>query len=225
MLNKDKRSLLLSLVLGDGCLHYVKRKNHIYGALTITHGLKQADYQAWKAKLLSEICGRDVRVRPFNNNTASQVSVCMKRLRAWRKFIYRNNKKSLPLILKFIRHPEFALAVWLMDDGYVEPSITNGKVYNAGFRIFTCDQNPEEQAEIQKWLLTNFGVDSKIRYSKHSKNNKSYPFIKINQTGALVIWEKIREFVLTIKSMQYKFRHIEYIYQNKLLQRTPVNTD
>lgn len=223
MLNKDKRSLLLSLVLGDGCLHYIKNRGKLYGGLTIGHGLDQSDYQAWKAKLLSEICGRDVKVRTFNKGTASQVSVCMKRLRAWRKFTYPNNKKSIPKILKFIRHPEFAIAVWLMDDGYVEPSITNKVVYNAGFRIFTCDQTLEEQALIQKWLFDNFGVESKVRYSKHSKRNKTYLFIKINQTGALVIWEKIRDFVLTIKSMRYKFRHIEYIYQKKLLQRTPDN--
>lgn len=217
MMNRDKRSLLLALVLGDGCLHYTSNK--ISGAITIDHGIEQADYQAWKAKLLSDIFEKNVKVRTGHNGKSVQVSVALKRLKAWRKFTYPNGKKSIPKILKFIRHPEFALMVWLMDDGYVEPSINNGKLGAAAFRIFTCDQNEAEQAEIMKWLKDNFDIESKIRYSK--KKDKYYPFIKINTSDSLKIWEKIREVVLQFKSMQYKFRHIETYYQYKISQRTP----
>lgn len=219
MLNKDKRSLLLSLVLGDGCLHYIKNNGKLYGGITIDHGIDQADYQSWKAKLLSDIFNKEVKVRTGHKGKSVQVSVSLKRLRAWRKFTYPNNKKSIPKILKFIRHPEFALSVWMMDDGYVEPSMTNGICKGAGFRIFTCDQSPQELEIIMNWLKDNFGVESKVRYTK--KGNTNYPFIKINQAGSLLIWEKIRDFILQFKSMKHKFRHIENIYQLKLLQRVP----
>lgn len=219
MLNKDKRSLLLCLVLGDGCLHHLKRGNKIYGSITIDHGLSQADYQAWKAKLLSEIFNKDVKVRTGHNGKSIQVSVSQKKLRIWRKFTYPNNKKSIPDILKYIRHQELALSVWLMDDGYVEPSITNNKNYSAALRIFTCDQDLIQQELIQKWLKDNFQIESKIRYQK--KGNKKYPFIKINSSDSLKIWEKIRQFILTFKSMQYKFRYLEQIYQFRISQRIP----
>lgn len=219
MINKDKRSLLLSLVLGDGCLHYIKNNGKIYGGITIDHGIEQADYQSWKAKLLSDIFNKEVKVRTGHKGKSVQVSVCLKRLRAWRKFTYPNNKKSIPHLLKFIRHPEFALSVWLMDDGYIDPSIENKKLYSAALRIFSCDQTEQQLSDIQKWLKDNFEVDSKIRYQK--TKGKSYPFIKINSSDSLKIWEKIRDFVLQFKSMQYKFRHLEHIYQFRISQRTP----
>ncbi len=224
MFNKDKRSLALLLVLGDGCLHYIKNNGKIYGGLTIDHGIDQADYQSWKAKLLSEIFNRDVRMRTGHKGKSVQVSICMKRLRAWRKFTYPNNKKSIPRLLKFIRHPELALAVWLMDDGYIESSLhklKNGSVvnYGAAIRIFSCDQNDQELLEIRKWLKDNFDIESKIRFQK--KKNIKYPFIKINQSDSLKIWDKLRTFILQFKSMKYKFRYIEQIYQSKFLQPQP----
>ena len=75
MFNKDKRSLILLLALGDGCLHYIKNNGTIYGGLTIDHGIDQADYQKWKAQMLSEITGRDVKVRTGHKGKSIQVSV------------------------------------------------------------------------------------------------------------------------------------------------------
>ncbi len=222
MQRKDKRSLLLSLILGDGCLHYIKWKHRIYGGLTIDHGIDQADYQAWKAKLVSSILERDVKVRTGHKGKSVQISASWKRFKAWRKFTYPNNKKSIPKILKFIIHPELAIAVLLMDDGYVEPSISTlsdgtKKNYSAAFRIFLCDQSEEELLFIQKWLTDNFDIESKIRYQKSKKQNKSYPFIKINSKDSLKLWKNIREFILQFKSMRYKFRYIEEIYQLRSL--------
>lgn len=220
MLNRDKRSFVLSLVLGDGCLHYIKNHGKLYGGLTIDHGLDQADYQSWKAKLLSDIFKRDVKMRNGHKGKSVQVSVCQKRLRAWRKFCYPNNRKSIPKILKFITNTYFAIAIWLMDDGYVEPSFSklkNGdkKNYGARFRIFTNSQTLEEVEEIKKWF-NSFGLEPKIKL--HTDNNKQVPIIKFTQKDSLIIWSKIRGFVLTFKSMQYKFRYIEDIYKLKLSQ-------
>lgn len=217
MFNKDKRSLLLSLCLGDGCLHYKNGSNR-YGAITIDHGLEQADYQSWKAKLLTDIFEKEVKMRTGHKGKSLQVSVALKRLRAWRKFTYPNNKKSIPKILKFIRHPEFALAVWLMDDGYIEPGMYNNKLVCISTRIFVCDQSEEEVNQIQQWFKQNFQIETKVLYQK--KGNKKYPFIKIYQDDSLKLWEKIREFVLQFKSMKHKFRNIENIYQLKISQRT-----
>lgn len=216
MLNKDKRSMLLAFVLGDGCLHYFHRGNKTYGGLTIDHGLEQADYMAWKAQMIGELTDRTVKVRTGHKGKSIQLNVCKKQLRAWRKFIYKDNKKSIRRILPFIRHPEFALAVWLMDDGYVESSITNNKNYSASLRIFSCDEDSEGLKAIQDWLLASFGISSKIRYQ--TTRGATYPFVKINCKESLLIWGKIREFVLQFKSMRYKFRYLEQIFQSRLAQ-------
>ena len=215
--------MALMLILGDGNLHVNKAG---YARLTIDHGINQSDYQTWKAKLLSDIFERDVKIRQGHKGKSIQVQVSDKRLKAWKKFTYPNNKKDIAKILPFIRHPELALATWLMDDGYVEPSFSkladgSKKNYGARFRIFTCDQSIVTQEFIINWLKTNFNIDSKIHLVTRKKDNKTYPFIKINQADSLLIWAKIREFILQFKSMQYKFRYIEQIYQLKMSQRIP----
>lgn len=227
MLNKDKRSLCLSLILGDGNLH---TRPDGYTLLTIDHGLAQADYQAWKAKLLSDVFDRNVRVRTGHKGKSIQLAICNNVFRAWRKFTYPSNKKDIAKILPFIRHPELAVAIWLMDDGYVEPSFSKLKDgsrvnYGARFRIFTCDQKPETQEKIISWFKETFDVTVVVRFQRNNNKNTIYPFLKINQEGSLKIWSKIREFVLQFKSMQYKFRHVEAIYQSKMAQPVPPNGD
>jgi hypothetical protein len=219
MTKKDQRSLLLSLVLGDGCLHYLHRSNKIYGSITIDHGIKQLDYQKWKAELIGKLINRKVKVRQGHRGNSVQVSACWKRFRSWRKFCYLNNKKSIAKLLKYIYHYDFALAVLLMDDGYVESSKTNGVNYGARFRIFLCDQSNDDLVYFQQWLKTNFDVESKIKY----QSNK-YPFIKLSQADSLKIWTNIRSFVLQFDSMKHKFRYIEQIYQRKLSQCNPKQT-
>lgn len=226
MLNKDKRSLLLSLVLGDGCLHTVYRGTKSYGTLIVGHSVKQADYQKWKAELLSKCFDRDVKVRTSHNGTVVQVSVTNNTFKAWRKFTYNNNKKDLSRILPFIRHPEMAVAIWLMDDGYVDACVEtrkagDKKAYSAKFRIYTCDQEIETQNKLIEWFKVNFDVDLKIRFQNSKARNKSYPFLVFTANDTIKVWSKIREFVLQFKSMQYKFRHAEAAYQRRMAQRTP----
>lgn len=232
MLRKDKRSMLLSLVIGDGCLHYVG-KTKKYGSITIGHSIHQADYVAWKAKLVGSIIGRNINIRTSNNNrgfskdsTLVQFSAVWRRFKAWRKFTYPNGKKVKSRILRFITNPDFLMAVWLMDDGYVEGKIDPkyNKCYNANLRIFICDESLESCIKIQEWIKDTYGFETKLKYQK--KGDKSYPFLKINSKDSLILWKNIREFVLQFKSMQHKFRFLEMRHQHKISQRnTLVNSD
>ena len=224
MLRKDKRSMLLSLVIGDGCLHYLGSAKK-YAGITIAHSTAQADYIAWKAQLIGSILGRTINLRKTSNNKGLgksgneliQISASWKRFRAWRKFIYQNGYKDKAKILRFIQNPEFLLSVWLMDDGYVEGKIDkkHHKCYNANLRIFICDQNEQSIETIVRWFKDKFGYDLKVKYQKH--RGKSYPFLKINSADSMDLWIKIREFVLQFKSMQHKFRFLEMRYQHKVL--------
>lgn len=224
MLNKDKRSILLATVLGDGCLHMTSNQNS--WAITIDHGIKQADYIAWKAKLISEVLGQEIRLRQGHKGQSIQFSACNKKIRPWYKFVYRNGKKDISRILPFIRQPELALAIWLMDDGYVEPSISKlatgeKKNYGARFRIFTNSETIESNEKMIRWFQEVFNITPKIHLINRKKTGLKEPFLKFTQSDSLIIWEKIRSLVLQFKSMQYKFRYIEQIYQLKLAQRIP----
>jgi hypothetical protein len=223
MTRKDKRSMLLSLVIGDGCLHYIKSNHRTYGGLHVGHSSDQADYLAWKANLVSTILGRTIKLRTGNNRGFEgyeskpfiQFQASWIRFKAWRKFIYPNGKKDKSRILRFINNPEFLMSIWLMDDGYVEGKIDKkyNKCYSASLRIFISDQRLESCLSIQDWITKNFNFVTILKYQK--SREKIHPFLKINAQDSLLIWDKIREFVLQFKSMQHKFRFLEMRYQYK----------
>lgn len=236
MLRKDKRSMLLSLVIGDGCLHYHHRGAKTYAGLTIAHSPKQADYIAWKAKLIGSILGREINLRTtsnakgFGTNSEAkliQIAASWKRFKAWRKFIYPKGKKDKSLILRFITNPDFLMAIWLMDDGYVEGRIDqkHNRCYTASLRIFVSDQSIDSCNRIIAWIKKQYGFEVKLRMQKH--RGKSYPFLKICAFDSLKLWDTIRSFVLQFKSMQTKFRFLEMRYQHKLLlaHHTPKSDD
>lgn len=221
MTRKDKRSLLLSMVLGDGCLYIHKRGHKSYGAINITHCLAQLDYLTWKRDLVATCIDRQLNIRHFDNtrgigNKISKqacVATTWIRFKAWRKFCYPNGKKDKSKILKYIIHPEIALAIWLMDDGYVEGKLDkkSNKCYSACFRIFVCDQSDAQIYDIQEWLIDKFGVNSKVALQK--TRAKQYPFIKFSARDSMILWEVIRPLVLRFESMRHKFRFMEIRYQ------------
>jgi hypothetical protein len=222
MERKEKRDLILSMCLGDGCLAYTS--NRISAAITIGHCKEQQDYLQLKADFLERAFDQKVRVRK-GQDTKVQLSLCKKRFKAWRKFIYRNGKKDLSLLLPFIINPQRAISFWLMDDGYTEPSFDRNKAgenifYSACLRIFTCDQSLQTHEYMIDWFYKNFSVTPKVLYNKSTKRNKTYPFLKFNTVDSLIIWEQIRTFVMITDSMKHKFRYMEQYYQKKLSQRT-----
>lgn len=222
MTRKDKRDLLLSLLLGDGCLSY--SSNRLTAGITLGHCIEQKDYLELKVNFLSKAFDKKIKVRQMNKGTAVQASFHKRRFKAWRKFVYKNGKKDLARILPFIINPIRATSFWLMDDGYVEPSFDKNKAgekvfYSACLRLFTCDQSLETHEYMIEWFYKNFSVRPKVAYSKNNKTNKSYPFLKFNTVDSLKIWEQIRVFVMITDSMKHKFRFIEQYYQKKLSQR------
>lgn len=218
--------MVLSLCIGDGCLFNIKRGYETYGGFTVAHSIKQRDYIEWKAQLLSQITGRAVKVRKHSKggkNESVQISVCMKRFKAWRKFLYPNGKKDVSRILKYIDNPYFCLAVWLMDDGYCEPSFSKladgtKKNYGARLRIFSMETSVEGQPKLIKWINEKTGTTPKVHFQKRKYKKQDDPFLKFNQSDSLKIWAEIREFVLQFDSMKYKFRYIEELYQKRMSQ-------
>lgn len=205
-LNKDKRSLVLLLLLGDG---HLSKSYRSCSYLEITHGESQSDYAEWKRKYLSTIVGRElklsVRKVRLNGNlhNSYRVKVGMTRFKAWRKYCYPSGKKDISRIIKHILHPELALAVWLMDDGTVHfqsnryPQLV----------IHTDSESLESCEKLKLWFLETFGVSPRIHM--RTQRGKKYPTLRFNSKDSITIWKLIRKFVLQLKSMQHKFRNLE----------------
>lgn len=214
------------MLLGDGCLS--KNKNNVY--FSIIHGQQQKDYIEWKRQLFEQVTKSEVKLlmsyvkcqgKTFERYKFQKG---MKRFRTWRKFFYPNDKKDASKIIKYIRHPELAMAIWLMDDGTVN---YNKKNRSTSLRIHTDSETITSVENLIVWINSAFNVNAKIYMRKYgSKHNfKQHPTIRFNTNDMLKIWSVVRELCLKFKSMQHKFRNLETLYQNRLLQRTPVNTD
>lgn len=223
MLNKDKRSILLSLILGDGCLHRSgPAQRNKMGYISIKHGHKQKAYVEFKANLISTILQREVKVHPAKsqvkalNKTYEQykLQVGMTRMRSWRKFCYPNNKKSFSKILPFIRHPALALALWIMDDGTGSTSGNkndpNGRVCG-GLTLFLGECYQEDAKFAQDWIHKNFNVIPKLRWQavKYKGTIRYYPELKFNVQQAIAIYNAIKPVCDLVPSMYYKFRLLE----------------
>jgi hypothetical protein len=221
MLNRDKRSKVLSMCFGDGCLHYIRSGGKLFGGLTIDHGLDQTDYITWKAQILREITGREINVRQGHRNKSVQISVCMKRFRCWRKHIYLNGKKDISRMLSFITDPNFLLAVWFMDDGYVAPNIFNGKISSIALRLYTCSETEETHKLIIQWFKDTFNVEPRIKYIKRSEIKKD-PYLQFSLNDSFKLWVLMKDLVLQFPSMQFKFRHANNLYTSRFLQ-PPLN--
>lgn len=223
MKNKDKRSILLALILGDGCLHNSSpsQKNKM-GYISIKHGIKQADYLNWKARLLNYATNRIVNIHNTNsyvkaldkNYPQVKVQIGMKRMRAWRKFCYPNNKKSLNRILPFIHHKELALALWFMDDGTVGTARANRKDPTrvcSGLVLYLGDIFREDAFAAKIWFENNFDVKPKLKWQKFKYKNstRTYPELRFTVQDALKIWYIISPIVNNIESMKYKFRLLD----------------
>lgn len=232
MQRKDVRSFILSLVLGDGCLSltHPSKTGKRYGVLAVQHSENQRDYLEWKIQMVNTIIGS--KMVPGKHKNGPTLWTTNRRFKAWRKFCYPGGKKDVTKILPFIRHPEFALAIWLMDDGYVEPSIDKkrNKLYSVSLRVFTCSSPVTKQEDIILWFQEHLGVTPKIKFQKRNKNNyvsvgDDFPFLKFTIKDSFSIWGKIREFVLQFESMRHKFRYIEALYQARVVQCTTRSVD
>jgi hypothetical protein len=222
LMNRDKRSILLSLILGDGCLHLSSPSQHNkMGYISIKHGYKQKDYVEWKARMVSHVLNKEIKVHSAISKVKAldkeydqfKIQFGQKRMRSWRKFCYPNNKKSLRKILPFIRHDIFAAAVWLMDDGTVRtaPKKDTTERICVGMTLYLGDVFREEAEYAQKWFLDTFGVQTRLKWQKvkYKGSIREYPELIFHTQEALFIWSKIRNEVLAIPSMVHKFRAIE----------------
>ena len=226
MLNKDKRSKLLSFILGDGCLH-MSGPNQIpkIGYIAIKHGHKQKDYVEWKAKILSELMNKDVKVHSATSYVKTldksyaqyKIQIGWKRMRAWRRFCYPNNKKSIKRLLKFIHHPDLAAALWWGDDGSVSTGIVgNRKVYNpnrccSGFVLYLGDISKDDAWAAHDWFSFNFNIKPRIRWQtvKYKGIVNYYPELRFSVLDSLKVWKRVKYYFKYIPSMMYKFRLLE----------------
>ncbi|PIS22728.1 hypothetical protein COT50_00395 [candidate division WWE3 bacterium CG08_land_8_20_14_0_20_41_10] len=180
-LTKRQKGILIGTLFGDGCLE----KNGKNVRLRIEHGLKQKNYLLWKYNELRNLVAGKPRlvVGAVDNRTGKSYkrwhfsTFSLPKLNAyWYKF-YRHKQKKIPKdILELLKLP-LSLAVWFMDDGYKRNDCN-------ALRINTDSFNNDEQKIVQKCLMRNFGIKSKLHrkgeyWNIYIPNSEAKKFCKI----------------------------------------------
>jgi hypothetical protein len=199
--NKENLNFLLSCLIGDGCLTRT-------GRFVVAHGLQQQDYCEWKAKRFSDILNQEIKALPTRQCT--QLQFQRKTLKTSYLRYYIDSKKRIDCILKDISNPLEAIAIWVCDDGNVNPSInkTYNKCYSASIQIFTFT-DLEETVQIVRWFEKHVGLKPNMMFMDRSKNNRKSAYkIKFSAADSRKLFEMIKNYIPNIPSMQYKFRYL-----------------
>ena len=224
MKKNTQREIIISCLLGDGCLCGYKDKNgkRIYTSLRIKHSKEQYDYLYWKADLLNKLqyfkkngvikdslniskSGKTYEQKYFSINNA-------KYLRILGKWMYVDGKKIVKNVLKYINSP-LGLAIWFMDDGGLlrqKRKHKNGDEYflKPSSKLCTHSFTYEENELISKYLEKTFNIKSRIL------KDKKYYYLWFNKDDTFKIWNIIKMYVYEIPSMKKKFDLCIFFYDN-----------
>lgn len=177
-----KKSILISLVIGDGCIteqrKTIKGKTHTYANFEVTHSYKQKEYIEWKANLCKSITGNKCNIKSkivkerlicgklTPELQAYRFTCCNKYFRILRKWLYPQGKKILSK--KYISYLDAqGLAIWYMDDGstYINK---NGKT------CFSCEISTHVPEIDALELIDLFKEKWGIKFALHKKAENQY---------------------------------------------------
>lgn len=224
--NKESRSLLIALLLGDGTI--CKGKNSKSCSMKIHQGRKQEEYARWKAEQLDKFG------IPNSGVVEYKMSTNFTHGEKWSSYVCRINSNPFVNVLRrVIYKPEgkifsrkllnrltpLGIAIWYMDDGslnFKKHTRVDGtkKIHGLFLRISTCLPKAILQTYIdyfkEEWNVNFYMYHEGSKPDSYSLNcgtNEAIKFINI-----------VAPYVNEVPSMRYK---IEYDLSHRL--RLPID--
>jgi heterodisulfide reductase subunit B len=177
-----------------------KRSDKRYGSsVGFGHSDKQEEYLRWKYKELENLCNETSLKKCSNYDKRYD-----KNHISWR-FYTKANTEIETIISQFYKEDKqitkeilgnltaFSLAVWHMDDGYIDKS--NYILCTDSYSIKSCEN-------IIEWFKEEWDIDAHIRNKGLSKEGKMKHRIVIKSTSVQKFIDLIRPHI--IQSMRYK---------------------
>lgn len=209
VMNKNKKSILIAMSIGDGCISKDPNSKSCY--LSIVHSTKQEEWIKWKYDtLMSLLGGHYPKMTYFNNGGYPGIrfvktSNYFRILRSW---LYKNNKKHISRYLLNKLDAE-GIAIWYMDDGNLSAKKYNGKIHAYELYLNTHISQQDNQIIIdyfkEVWDIQFHQVKNKGHYRLRMSTREIRKFLPI-----------ISKYI--IPSMQYKIQmqvpQIRGLYKN-----------
>jgi predicted ribonuclease YlaK/intein/homing endonuclease len=180
-LNSDQKQLVLASILGDG---NVESFGLGRGRLRCTHGMNQAGYCGWKAKMM----GADTSIKT-NNGFSGKDAIVFQSKSFYLEGDIGTNRSTCPeWVLNDL--DVRGLAIWAMDYGSVNWS-ENGLT---GATIWTSAFDAETQGRLVS-KLKDFGINANVSISKRSSDGREYFYLSLNKANAHILLETIAPYV------------------------------
>lgn len=201
-LSKEQKRLLIALLVGDGTIS----SNYVF---KLSHSINQREYLEWKVGLLNKLGIKNNGIKEYTSSCGynkgkgviySQMSL-HSTIKALRRSVYIPKKTLTRNLLNWL--DEQGLAIWLMDDGFIninESEQRHGSTQR-NIRISTCVDEETCSMIIQyfkeKWDIEfrPFLEKSKLYSIATRTNEDSDKFISI-----------IKPYVEQVPSLLYKIR-------------------
>lgn len=199
---KKRRSILIAIGLGDGCIteKVSKVKGYKSYMLKLNHGESQLEYLQYKRELLKNCFLTEIpKIREINNNGYLGYSLEKgdKYLRIVRKRLYKDGKKTYTRKMLNLLCP-LGLAIWYMDDGscYYKRE-KSGKIKSVETVLSTYCSKEEIEILIE-YFKEVWNIEWKI------KKNKGKYSLRIGKKESMRFFNIIRDEI--IPSMMYKIK-------------------
>lgn len=177
---KELRSMIFGTLLGDS---WVTKYGHI-GCEQVT--LELIDY---KRKILEQLLGREFNIstreprhsfingRKVNSKRTFMIRACAPHLKKYYRILYRDGRKRLTYSLLRRLSPQ-GIALWLMDDGYLEYRKSNCTRY---IKLCTDSFTEEEHLLIIRYFKEYHSIECFI--SHHTRRKGATPAMRIAFNG------------------------------------------
>lgn len=220
--NKEKREMLIALIVGDGYINVKQFKNTKKGSLKLCHSPKQADYLDWKIRLIQKygLINTNMKISKYTRYSYLKEynkkypgikadTAYVKYLKHLHKWVYKNGEKNIDFILQNLTTP-LSLSIWMMDDGTVykrkKKHIDGSEYYLAPkFGLCTHDFKKDDNLKILEWFKKQFNIDGYIVRNYKRNTGKYYYFLNFDKNNSKKIWDIIKPYVIEIECMRKKF--------------------
>lgn len=192
MILKEQRLIIWGTVLGDGYLQKTGKKN---ARLKIEHSEKQKEYIFWKYnKLINMAQDKPKLIKRFNQRFKKEYSYyrfqthsspILGKYKSW--FYDENGRKKVPKNIKNILKYPLVLAVWYMDDGYLDKKNHTAEIYLPKY-------SEKDVFRLKKTIEELYSIKVLIKYKK------GFPVIVIKDLKKF--FSVIRDYI--VDSMRYK---------------------
>lgn len=198
-ITKESRNLLIAMLLGDGTIS----NNNVF---KLAHCAEQQDYLEWKIQQLKDHALRNNGLKWYTSSKGYNVGkqVCYTQLnimpfiKVLRRVFYRP-KKIIGNRKMLNRLDAKGIAIWYMDDGYINHRRTNGKCHGFYIKIATCVN--EEQIQV---VIDYFKEVWDVNFYRF-KEGKGYSLCCGTKEGLKFI-EIVKPYVEQVPSMHHKIQ-------------------